>query len=173
MLDAHDREAIAWRAVANAGISGSDVRDMLLETVEKRFGSYHAPEVIKVLYNNGSCYTAKETRVFARQLGLKSCFTPVASPRSNGKPEAFVKTLKRDYVRVHPLPNAEAVLNLIGEWIEDYNGIHPHSGLNGASLVSSSRPKPRQPRYAVKRGLVHYGSHGLRSNWGLRLRHSP
>ena len=35
LLDAHDREVIAWRAVANAGISGSDVRDMLLEAVEK------------------------------------------------------------------------------------------------------------------------------------------
>ena len=31
LIDAHDREIIAWRAVANAGISGSDVRDMLLE----------------------------------------------------------------------------------------------------------------------------------------------
>ena len=27
ILDTHDREAIAWRAVAGAGISGSDVRD--------------------------------------------------------------------------------------------------------------------------------------------------
>jgi transposase InsO family protein len=72
LLDAHDREVIAWRGVANAGISGSDVRDMLLEAVEKRFGSYHAPEVVEVLSDNGSCYTAKETRVFG-QLGLKSC----------------------------------------------------------------------------------------------------
>ena len=94
---------------------------MLLEAVERRFGSYHAPEVVEVLSDNGSAYTAKETRIFARQLGLKSCFTPVASPQSNGMSEAFVKTLKRDYVRVNPLPNAETVLNLIGEWIEDYN----------------------------------------------------
>jgi hypothetical protein len=40
LIDAHDREIIAWRAVANAGISGSDVRDMQLETVEKRFDIY-------------------------------------------------------------------------------------------------------------------------------------
>ena len=121
LIDAHDREIIAWRAVANAGISGSDVRDMLLEAVEKRFRTYRAPEVIEVLSDIGSAYTAKETRIFARQLGLKPCFTPVASPQSNGMSEAFVKTLKRDYVRVNPLPNAETVLRLIGEWIEDYN----------------------------------------------------
>lgn len=133
LLDAHDREVIAWRAVANAGISGSNSHDMLLEAVGRRFGSYHAPAVVEVLSDNGSAYTAKETRIFARQLGLKSCFTPVASPQSNGMSEAFVKTLKRDYVRVNPLPNAETVLNLIGEWIEDYNNNHPHSGLRWRS----------------------------------------
>lgn len=36
-IDAHDREIISWRAVANAGISASDMRDMLLEAVETRF----------------------------------------------------------------------------------------------------------------------------------------
>lgn len=133
LIDAHDREIIAWRAVANAGISGSDVRDILLEAVEKRFGTCRAPEVIEVLTDNGSAYTAKETRIFARQLGLKPCFTPVASPQSNGMSEAFVKTLKRDYVRVNPLPNAETVLRLIGDWIEDYNDNHPHSGLKWRS----------------------------------------
>ena len=31
IIDAHDREIIAWCAVANVGVSGSDVRDMMLE----------------------------------------------------------------------------------------------------------------------------------------------
>ena len=98
ILDTHDREAIAWRAVAGAGISGSDVRDMMLEAVEKRFGACRAPEQIEMLSDNGSAYTAKDTRVFAAQIGLKACFTPIASPESNGVSEAFVKTIKRDYV---------------------------------------------------------------------------
>ena len=38
VLDAHDREVIAWRATVDAGISGSDIRDMMLEAVETRFG---------------------------------------------------------------------------------------------------------------------------------------
>ena len=49
LIDAHDREIISWRAVANAGISGSDVRDMLLEAVESRFGTHRAPELVEVL----------------------------------------------------------------------------------------------------------------------------
>jgi len=53
----------------------------------------------------------------------------VQSPQSNGISEAFVKTLKRDYVHVTPLSDAQTVLALIGNWIEDYNENHPHSGL--------------------------------------------
>ena len=129
IIDAHDREIIAWRAVVNGGISGSDIRDMMLEAVEKRCGALRAPETIEMLTDNGSAYTAKETIIFARKLNLKSCFTPVKSPQSNGMSEAFVKTFKRDYVHINPLPNAETVLKLIAEWFEDYNENHPHSGL--------------------------------------------
>ena len=38
------------------------------------------------------------------QLNLVPCFTPVASPESNGMSEVFVKTLKRDSLRVSPCP---------------------------------------------------------------------
>ena len=40
-----------------------------------------------------------------------------------------MNTLKRDYVNVTPLPDAQTVLRLIEGWIEDDNDNHPHSGL--------------------------------------------
>lgn len=59
----------------------------------------------------------------AQALNLTPCFTPVASPQSNGMAEAFVKTLKRDYIRISALPDAETALRIIGGWIEDlYEG---------------------------------------------------
>ena len=115
--------------MAGCGISGDDVRDMMLEAVEKRFGNNHAPHPVEWLSDNGSPYTARETRQFAGQLNLVPCFTPIRSPESNGLAEAFVKTFKRDYVRVNPLPNAETVLRLLDGWFEDYNENHPHSRL--------------------------------------------
>jgi transposase InsO family protein len=48
-----------------------------------------------MLSDNGSAYTARETRTFARQLGHKPCLTPVRSPQSNGISEAYVHTLKK------------------------------------------------------------------------------
>ncbi len=129
IIDAHDREIIAWHAVANAGISGSMVRDMMLEAVESRFAAIQAPHALEWLTDNGSAYTAHETRTFATALNLVPCFTPFQSPESNGISESFVKTFKRDYVRVNPLPDAITALRQIGGWFEDYNENHPHSGL--------------------------------------------
>jgi transposase InsO family protein len=129
IIDAFDREIIACAAVCGAGISGSDVRDMMLEAIEKRFGAVRAPHPIEHLSDNGSPYTAKQTRDFAAALNLVPCFTPVKSPESNGMSEAFVKTLKRDYVRISPLPDAGTALRQIAGWIDDYNEIHPHSAL--------------------------------------------
>jgi putative transposase len=129
VIDAHDREVLAWHAVAGGGISGSMVRDLMLEAVERRFGAVQTSHPIEWLSDNGSPYTANETVDFAAALGLVPCFTPVASPESNGIAEAFVKTFKRDYVRVNPLPDAAAVLRQLAGWFVDYNDSHPHSGL--------------------------------------------
>lgn len=107
---------------------------MMLEAVEGGFGGYRAPHPVEMLSDNGSPYIARETRIFARHVGLKSCYKPVKSPQRDGISEAFVKTLKRDYVHVTPLPDAATVLALIPGWIEDYNDNHPHSGLKMRSL---------------------------------------
>jgi transposase InsO family protein len=47
VIEAHDREVIAWRAAAGAGISGSHIRDMLLEAVETPFGAMRAPRPVE------------------------------------------------------------------------------------------------------------------------------
>jgi len=110
---------------------------MMLEAVEKRFGALRTPQPIEWLSDNGSPYTAAATRTFAAQLNLPSCFTPVTSPESNSMAEAFVKTLKRDYMRVRPLPDDMTALHQIAGWFDDDN--HPHSGL-----------KMRSPREFIK-----------------------
>ena len=140
-IDAHDREVLTWHAVAGGGISGSMVRDLMLEAVERRFSTIKALHPVEWLSDNGSPYTAKETIDFAAALGLVPCFTPVASPESNGIAEAFVKTFKRDYVRVNPLPDAATVLRQIAGWFLDYNENHPHSGLKMRSPREFIRAK--------------------------------
>ncbi len=127
-IDACDREIIAWSATT-AGISGEMVQDLMVACVEKRFGSPKASHPVEWLSDNGSAYIARETRNTATALGLRLCFTPVRSLQSNGIAEAFVKTFRRDYLRLSILPDPNTILRLLPAWMDDYNTIHPHSAL--------------------------------------------
>jgi putative transposase len=144
-LDCCDREAIAFRATAGYPIALT-IQDLMAETVENRFGpSVKAvPHPIEWLSDNGPIYTAHATRDFGRSLGLLVCNTPSYSPESNGMAEAFVKTIKRDYVYVNELPSAAAVLAQLPVWFEDYNEFAPHKGLKMKSprefRIASSHP---------------------------------
>jgi transposase InsO family protein len=51
------------------GISGDDVRDLMVTAVEHRFGRVNRlPATIEWLSDNGSCYIAGDTRRFARDI---------------------------------------------------------------------------------------------------------
>jgi transposase InsO family protein len=138
VIDAHDREIVSRRAVANAGIGGSDIRDMMPGAVERRFGTCRANRPVEMPSDNGSPCIARETRIPARQFGPAPCVTPVRSPRSNDMPEAFAKPPRRDHVHVTPLPDAATVREAIARRLEDDEDDHPHSG-----------PKMRSPRELI------------------------
>ncbi|WP_311969563.1 IS3 family transposase [Pseudomonas baltica] len=127
-LDCCDREAISWVA-SPTGYSGDDIRDLMLESVEKRFGDQLPSTSVQWLSDNGSAYIAEQTRLFARQIGLQPVTTPVRSPQSNGMAESFVKTIKRDYVAHMPKPDRETALRNLTIAFEHYNEQHPHSAL--------------------------------------------
>ena len=128
-LDCCDREAMSFLATTS-GITGGDVRDLMVAAVEHRFGKVNRlPVTIEWLSDNGSCYVAGDTRSFARDIGLEPRTTPVESPQSNGMAEAFVRTIKRDYVRISPRPDAQTVMRQLPAWFAHYNEVHPHRAL--------------------------------------------
>ena len=159
IIDAHDREIIAWHAVANAGISGSMVRDMMLEAVESRFAAIRAPHALEWLTDNGSAYTAHGDPGLRDRAQSRPCFTPVQSPESNGISESFVKTFKRDYVRVNP-----------------FRMRSPHSGRSPDGsrtttktiLIPGSKCAPQGSSSELKRN-----SRRVRSNRGNSTRPAP
>ena len=130
VIDCHDREVLAHVA-APRSLKGGDIRTLMERSLWKRFGeaALKAPHSIQWLSDNGPQYTATESVFYAHELGFEPITTPAYSPQSNGMAEAFVKTLKRDYVAGADLRDAESVLLQLGEWIEDYNTRAPHSAL--------------------------------------------
>jgi len=128
-LDCCDREIMSWVATTR-GIDSGLIGDLMMQAVEYRFGIGELPQnQVEWLTDNGSCYTAKETRKFAKGLNLKPITTPVVSPQSNGMAESFVKTLKRDYAALANKPDSATVMQQLPEWFERYNTEHPHSAL--------------------------------------------
>ena len=127
-LDCCDREAMSWVATTG-GITGALVRDLMVEAVETRCGNALPAQPIEWLTDNGSPYIARDTRSFARTIGLEPLTTAIQSPQSNGMAEAFVKTFKRDYVERMDRCDALTVMRQLRSAFEHYNEVHPHSAL--------------------------------------------
>lgn len=127
-LDCCDRECLAVVAEPRA-LTGADIRRLMHDAVAARFGDARPLSPVQWLSDNGGMYTALETVICAERLGLAPVTTPAYSPESNGMAEAFVHTLKRDYISGADLSSAAAVLAQLPAWIADYNGLAPHSAL--------------------------------------------
>jgi len=72
------------------------------------------------------------------RFGLVPRTTPLESPQSNGMAEAFVRTLKRDYVRLSPVPDGESVLRQLPGWLAHYNELHPHRAVDTLRAFSAA-----------------------------------
>ena len=140
VLDCCDREVISFVS-HNRPLLSEDIQSLMIMAVEKRFGVLHTGREIEFLSDRGSIYRAYDVQMLARKIGLKSCFTRAYSPESNGMSEAFVKTMKRDYVYVSDCYSAETTMKLLEGWIKDYNTVAPHSGLGMRSPLEYRRLK--------------------------------
>ena len=142
-MDCCDREALDW-AASTGGYDSDTVQDVMLRSVEKRFGSHLPTRPIEWLTDNGSAYRAHETRTFAREIGLEPRTTAVRSPQSNGIAESFVKTIKRDYIEWMPKSNSQAAVQNLAKAFEHYNENHPHSALGYRSPREYQRRRVSQ-----------------------------
>jgi hypothetical protein len=55
-----------------------------------------------------------------------------------------VRTLKRDYVRVSPKPDAQTVIEQLPGWLAHYNEVHPHRALGYRSPREATAADPRE-----------------------------
>jgi putative transposase len=143
VLDCCDRECIAALGRPR-DLSGADIRELMRAAVAARFGAGPAAPPVQWLSDNEGMYTALETVICAERLGLAPVTTPAYSPESNGMAEAFVRTLKRDYVDGADLGSAAAVLDQLPRWVADYNGVAPHSALGYLSPAEFRRRRQEQ-----------------------------
>jgi transposase InsO family protein len=88
-------------------------------------------EVQRLLTDNGSCSCSRAFAEVAGARGLRHLRTRPYRPQTNGKAEAFVKTLQNGWAYRRPYQaTAERIAALPG-FLTYYNGYRPHGGLDG------------------------------------------
>ena len=133
VLDCHDRECVAWIAVPR-DLNAQDIQQLMHDAVTRRCSVTGRPDApVQFLSDHGSIYTALDTICTAERLQLVPITTPKASPESNGMSEAFVNTLKRDYVSGADRRDAATLLDQAAAWIADYHAVAPHAALGDRS----------------------------------------
>ena len=92
--------------------------------------------VERVLTDNGGCYRSHVFRDAAEAVGVQRRRTRPFRPQTNGKAEAFNKTLQNEwaYKRVY-MSNAERLTEL-GIFLEDYNYVRPHTSIGNLPPAS-------------------------------------
>jgi len=133
-LDCCDREALAHVA-APRHLTRHDIQELLQRAVATRFRGPRPPHPIQWLSDNDGIFTALDTICTAERLHLLPITTPAYSPQSNGMAEAFINTLRRDYIASADLTSAQVVLAQIPAWFADYNTTAPHSALGFKSPI--------------------------------------
>src|SRR5262245_57607423 len=92
-LDCCDREAMSFLGTTG-GISGDDVRDLMVAAVEHRFGSVNRLPSPSNGCPTMAAATLQVIPAASLDIGLEPRTTPIESPQSNGMAEAFVRTIK-------------------------------------------------------------------------------
>ncbi len=96
----------------------------------------HDVRIERVLTDNAKAYRGHTWRDACRELGIERRFTRPYTPRTNGKAEAAIKTLLREWAYRHAYPTSAHRAAALDGWIRWYNRRRPHSSLGGQTPLS-------------------------------------
>ena len=92
--------------------------------------------VERVLSDNGNGYRSLAWRDACAQLGIERRYTRPRRPQTNGKAEALVKTLLREWAYRFAYPTSAHRARALPGYLRWYNHHRPHSSLGGRPPIS-------------------------------------
>jgi transposase InsO family protein len=92
--------------------------------------------VERVLSDNAKAYHSHLWRDSCTQLGIQRRFTQPYTPRTNGKAEALIKTMLREWAYRYAYPSSHHRTRALSGWIRWYNHRRPHGSLQGKPPIS-------------------------------------
>jgi transposase InsO family protein/biotin operon repressor len=92
--------------------------------------------VERVLSDNGGNYRSLAVQAVASEHGVRLKRTRPYRPQTNGKAEAFNKTLQREWAYRRPYPSNEGRLAALQTFLDDYNFARPHTAIGNRPPAS-------------------------------------
>jgi transposase InsO family protein len=92
--------------------------------------------VERVMSDNAKSYHSQLWRDTCAGLGIQPRYTQPYTPRTNGKAEALIKTMLREWAYRHAYPSSHHRTRALAGWIRWYNHHRPHGSLKGKPPIS-------------------------------------
>lgn len=122
ILDGYSRYVVHWEI--RETMREPDVEVILQRALEKFPGV--TPRLIS---DRGPQFIARDLREFIRISGMTHVRTSPYYPQSNGKIEAWNKTVKRTTIRPKAPGSLEEAIRLVAAFVEHYNNVRLHSAI--------------------------------------------
>jgi transposase InsO family protein len=95
-----------------------------------------ATPIQRILTDNGSSYRSHAFRDLLTKHGIRHIRTRPYTPRTNGKAEAFIRILQREWAYGHVYPTSNHRARALPGWTRWYNNHRPHGGIGGQPPLS-------------------------------------
>jgi len=92
--------------------------------------------VERVLTDNAKCYGSRTFLAAAAHHGIGLRRTRPHRPQTNGKAEAFIKTIQREWAYARPYASNAARLRALVAFVDAYNHTRPHTALSNRPPAS-------------------------------------
>ena len=90
----------------------------------------------RILTDNGSCYRSHAFRDLLTHHGIRHIRTQPRHPQTNGKAEAFIRILQREWAYGYVYPTSSHRAKALPGWLRWYNNHRPHGGIGGQPPTS-------------------------------------
>jgi len=130
-VDDHSRLAqVELRATQQAGDCVAVTRRLI--------AAYHerGTPIQRILTDNGSCYRSADFARLLAQHDIRHIRTRPYTPRTNGKAEAFIRILQREWAYAYIYPTSHHRARALPGWLRWYNNHRPHGSLQGQPPTS-------------------------------------
>lgn len=99
----------------------------------------------RLLTDNAKCYAeSKAFQIFCQEQGIKQSFTRPYTPRTNGKAERFIQTLKRRWAYRYVFNTSAIRAASLRPWLTHYNHQRPHRALGKKAPMARLRETRQQ-----------------------------